>query len=62
MIGDEGVHGADDGDVIGVGGGFGEEFADFETALAVALEFEGEGGAGFAFGAEGIGERLAGEF
>src|SRR5436190_24149619 len=46
-------------------GGFGEEFADFEAALAVALEFKWrwEGGAGFAFGAEIFGgERLAGVF
>ena len=29
MIGHLRVHGADDGDVVGMGGGAGEEFADF---------------------------------
>ncbi len=51
VVGDIGVHGADDGEVIGAFADVGEEFTDLEAGLAVALEGEGgtEGGAGFAF-------------
>ena len=54
MIGDIGVHGADDAEVVGAGGDVREDVGDFETALAVALEFVGRPHerAGFAFGAE----------
>lgn len=54
MIGDIGVHGADDAEVVGAGGDVGEDVGDFEAALAVALELVGRPheGAGLAFGAE----------
>lgn len=54
MIGDVCVHGADDAEVVGAGGDVREDVGDFETALAVALEFVGRPheGAGLAFGAE----------
>ena len=54
MIGDIGVHGADDAEVVGAGGDVREDVGDFETALAVTLEFVGRPHerAGLAFGAE----------
>ena len=54
MIGDIGVHGADDAEVVGAGGDVGEDVGDFEAALAVALElvWRPHEGAGLAFGAE----------
>ncbi len=63
VVGDLGDHGPDDGDVVGMGGGLVEQFADFEAAAAAGVEGEGggEGDAGFAFGAEVFGgERFAG--
>ena len=65
MIGHLRVHGADDGDVVGMGGGAGEEFANLQAALTVARELEGrgQGCAGFAFGAEVLaGQGLASVF
>ena len=41
MIGHLCLHGADDGDVIDVCGGFGEEFADFDAGLPAGTKAEG---------------------
>lgn len=54
MVGDIGVHGADDADVIDAPGDIGIEFADFDAALAVFLKLERRlvEAAGAPFGAE----------
>lgn len=58
MIGHLGLHGADDGDVVDVCGGFGKEFADFDSGLPVGSKAERrrEGGTGFAFGQQVVGD------
>ena len=64
VIRDVGLHGADDGEVVGAAGDVGENVADLEAALAVRREFEGrgKGRACLAFGAEvGGGQGLAGK-
>ena len=65
MIGHLRVHGADDGDVVGMRGGAREDLADLESALTVArkLEGRGQGCAGLALGAEVLARQgLAGVF
>ena len=54
VVGDFGVDGADDADVVDALADVGEELADFDAALAVALELEGRlhEGAGLALVAE----------
>ena len=60
VIGDVGVHGANDAHIVDVFGGFGEEFADRSAAFAVLFEFEGGsiGTAGGTFGAEIFGGKF----
>jgi hypothetical protein len=50
------LHGPNDAQVIGMLGHMGEEFADRQSRLAMALEGQGgaKGGAGLAFGFEAI--------
>jgi hypothetical protein len=54
MVGDVGMHGTDDAEVIGTLADFRENVGDFESALAVFFEAEGglHGHAGGAFGLE----------
>ncbi len=54
VIGDVGIHGADDATIVNARTEFGKDFADFDAALAVAVEFErrAEEAAGFALGFE----------
>ncbi len=62
MIGDIGVHGADDADVIDVLSGVMENFADFQARLPVLAELErrGESRSGAPLGAQVAGrERFA---
>ncbi len=62
MIGNLRVHRANYGDVVGVGGGLMEEFADLQTTLAVTMKLERRRKCGtrFAFGQESVGDGLAG--
>ena len=62
MVGHLGLHGADDGDVIGMRRGFGKQFADFEATLAVAREAErrGQGTTSLPLGGERGWQGLAG--
>jgi hypothetical protein len=64
VVGHLGVHRADDGDVVDVGGGLREDLAHLDAAFTVFLELErrGKRGAGLALGAERFGQRLAGIF
>ena len=52
------MHAADDADIVDRFGGLGEELADFDSALAILLEFEGrrQRGPRFAFGGQ-VGNR-----
>ena len=52
--GDVGPHGADDGEVVGVGGGLRKGVADLQTGAAVFLEFKGR-----AHGDAPVGERFS---
>lgn len=52
--GNVGPHGADDGEVVGMGGGLGKGVADLEAGAAVFLKFEGR-----AHGDAAIGESFA---
>jgi hypothetical protein len=58
MVGDLGIHGTDDGDVIDVLGGTLEEFADREAGFTVVSEAEwgGKASAGAAFCEEVVGD------
>ena len=62
MVGNVGVHRADDEEPVGMAGHRREQIADFEATLAMTPERErrGEGGAGAALGGEGAGDFLAG--
>jgi hypothetical protein len=61
VVGDIGVHRADDGDLVDARGDMREEFADLDAGLPVFFERERRavGGAGFALGLEIERERFA---